>query len=443
MNIDRVCIKGLFNCFDHDLQFQAGERIMFISSPNGFGKTTTLNLINALFNHAPNSLVRAPFQKLDVSFNDGGHLIAEKLPVNESGYGDDLPVKLTYNRDGTHETFSPARVVIDKNHPEILIEAIEDFIPVLNQVGHDQWYDTETGAKLSLADVLEIYPNDLPAELLPEVSPVPDWLREIKQSIKVHLVDTKRLSRISQYWRHGRSIYTTHTINHYFQELASHIRDSIIEYGKLSQNLDISFPIRLITGHQALNDSVQNLRDELEAIDRRRSELENTGLLKEAPHSPRVPNLELLDKAQRVGLAVYVQDAKEKLAVFDDLYGRINTFTKIANSRFIRKQVAVSADGMSVTQRDGTALDMEKLSAGEQHELVMLYNLLFRVSKNSLILIDEPERSHHVTWQEKWLGDIEQIAGHSDFHAIVATHSPEIIGNRWSLVVELQNQDNS
>ena len=168
------------------------------------------------------------------------------------------------------------------------------------------------------------------------------------------------------------SVYTTHTINHYSQELASHIRDSIIEYGKLSQNLDISFPSRLITGHQALNDSVQNLCDDLVAIDRRRSELENTGLLKEAPHSPRVPNLELLDKAQRFGLAVYVQDAREKLAVFDDLYGRINTFTKIANSRFIRKQIAVSADGMSVTQRDGTALDMEKLSAGEQHELVML-----------------------------------------------------------------------
>ena len=88
-------------------------------------------------------------------------------------------------------------------------------------------------------------------------------------------------------------------------------------------------------------------------------------------------------------------------------------------------------------------LDMEKLSAGEQHELIMLYYLLFRASKNSLILIDEPERSHHVTWQEKWLGDIEQIAGHSGFRAIVATHSPEIIGDRWSMVVELQNQDNS
>ena len=33
--------------------------------------------------------------------------------------------------------------------------------------------------------------------------------------------------------------------------------------------------------------------------------------------------------------------------------------------------------------------------------------------------------------------DLEETAKVSDFRAIVATHSPEIIGDRWSLTVEL------
>jgi predicted ATP-binding protein involved in virulence len=78
------------------------------------------------------------------------------------------------------------------------------------------------------------------------------------------------------------------------------------------------------------------------------------------------------------------------------------------------------------------------LSSGEQHELVILYELLFRVRENSIILIDEPEISLHVVWQHEFLKDLGQIAALSQFHALVATHSPQIISDRWDLTVELK-----
>jgi predicted ATP-binding protein involved in virulence len=78
------------------------------------------------------------------------------------------------------------------------------------------------------------------------------------------------------------------------------------------------------------------------------------------------------------------------------------------------------------------------LSSGEQHELVILYELLFRVSKNSIILIDEPEISLHVAWQDEFLKDLGQMAELSQFHALGATHSPQIISDRWDLTVELK-----
>jgi predicted ATP-binding protein involved in virulence len=100
--------------------------------------------------------------------------------------------------------------------------------------------------------------------------------------------------------------------------------------------------------------------------------------------------------------------------------------------------VAVGPGGLSVIAADNKKLELEMLSSGEQHELVMIYDLLFRVPENSFILIDEPELSLHVAWQEKFLSDLEQMAQISKFNALVATHSPQIINDRWDLTVELK-----
>ena len=85
-----------------------------------------------------------------------------------------------------------------------------------------------------------------------------------------------------------------------------------------------------------------------------------------------------------------------------------------------------------------TQLDPVLLSSGEQHEIVLLYELLFKVSENSIILIDEPEISLHVAWQEVFLKDLGQMAELSRFQALIATHSPQIINDRWDLTVELR-----
>ena len=52
-------------------------------------------------------------------------------------------------------------------------------------------------------------------------------------------------------------------------------------------------------------------------------------------------------------------------------------------------------------------------------------------------MIDEPELSLHVAWQEKFLSDIDDIARLSSFRILLATHSPQIIGDRYDLAIEL------
>jgi predicted ATP-binding protein involved in virulence len=126
------------------------------------------------------------------------------------------------------------------------------------------------------------------------------------------------------------------------------------------------------------------------------------------------------------------------LSVFDDVFTKIDLFKKIVNARFLHKSITVGQSGFGVVTSSESQLDPVLLSSGEQHELVILYELLFRVSKNSIILIDEPEISLHVAWQDEFLKDLGQMAELSQFNALVATHSPQIISDRWDLTVELK-----
>jgi predicted ATP-binding protein involved in virulence len=146
-----------------------------------------------------------------------------------------------------------------------------------------------------------------------------------------------------------------------------------------------------------------------------------------------------IDNSKVDVLSVYIEDVDKKLSVFDDLFTRIDLFKNILSRRFLFKEVSINKnDGIVFFTSDGAPLSASSLSSGEQHEVVLLYQLLFKVKPHSLILIDEPELSLHIAWQEQFLNDLERITSLSDFDVLIATHSPQIISNRWDLTVELK-----
>ncbi|MDX2306130.1 MAG: AAA family ATPase [Microscillaceae bacterium] len=118
---------------------------------------------------------------------------------------------------------------------------------------------------------------------------------------------------------------------------------------------------------------------------------------------------------------------------------RIELFKNILNRRFLYKRMLISKDrGFKFFTGRNKELFPQNLSSGEQHELVLLYQLLFKLSSNALILIDEPEISLHIVWQEQFLNDLQKIIQLRGFDVLIATHSPQIINDRWDLTVELK-----
>lgn len=117
-------------------------------------------------------------------------------------------------------------------------------------------------------------------------------------------------------------------------------------------------------------------------------------------------------------------------------------FKDIVNEIFINKTIQVSETGkIGVRMDNGTALRLQNLSSGEKQILIMFYALLFHAPQGSVVVMDEPEISLHVGWQQK-LGDyFIDICRVRDIQMIVSTHSPQIIHDKWDLARELRSGD--
>jgi predicted ATP-binding protein involved in virulence len=174
-------------------------------------------------------------------------------------------------------------------------------------------------------------------------------------------------------------------------------------------------------------------------LDKKRAKLKSNGLLDDNASYPfDTASLDNLDSTQKSVMTLYVQDTEKKLGVLDELARRVELLRDNVNGKFSHKSIRIDREhGFVATGDDGNALDPDALSSGEQHELVLLYDLLFRVERNTLVLIDEPELSLHVRWQKRFLPDLLEIVSTAGFDALVATHSPFIVGDRSDLMVPL------
>lgn len=95
-----------------------------------------------------------------------------------------------------------------------------------------------------------------------------------------------------------------------------------------------------------------------------------------------------------------------------------------------RKQLTYS-NGLTVkanTSLNGDfskELPIDALSSGEINILTILYNLIFNTEGSSILLIDEPEISLHVAWQQQFADLVKQVMNHHPgMQVVIASHSP-------------------
>lgn len=442
MRIKQISVSKLFGIFDHVIPLNTEDRVTIVHGANGFGKTTLLRMINGLFNSRYSELRVIHFNECSIDFDDGSKIIINKSLNKESDNNSKNTLSFSFVKsDGNIQKFSPD--LETKEQLRISINMVEDFIPNLERVAGRNWIYPPTNEVLSLEDVLERF-----GELLPIKSSLkkePTWLKELKESINIRFIESQRLINLGfntrpEIYDRGEIMLPSPSVATYSQELAEEIQAKLTEYGQLAQSLDRTFPVRVVQQKASSQLTNENLRHQLNQLEEKRSKLINAGLLNKDEDS----NFEIqeeIDESTKKVLSVYIEDVDKKLSVFNDIAAKIDLFKRIINDKFSHKQIAISKDkGFSFTTSDGNFLSPTDLSSGEQHELVLLYELLFKVKPNSLILIDEPELSLHVEWQVQFIKDLQEITKLANIDILMATHSPDIIHDRWDLTVELKGQ---
>lgn len=468
-------IDSLFGIFTFEVTVKG--QVTIIHGPNGSGKTTVLRMLSGLLtkNFAVFSEVR--FKEFSVLFSNMQRLIVRKRisertetspapprrvkrggrwiarHVTTSG-GTEKQPEIEYILQAPNE--SEKILLVEEGvtlSPDLLLH-IDRGIPGPYQLMNQKyWINSDTGEHVSLQEMARMFPQPFAAVGLDPndfaLSPAPTdrSLSLFLSRFSGYLIQTRRLDNAPKrlpesypYIESEASPDPELRVTHFSSEIALRIQTQLGTYAKNSQQLDSTFPARLIN---FIKDNKEPLRSEqilerLSVLETKRSTLTQIGFLDKEGG---LTNLTVEDVLKaREALHIYVQDVEAKLGVFDDLEQRVSLFVEIVNRRFQHKQLSISRErGFVFTSLPaGDALPPEVLSSGEQHELIVLYELLFRAPHGGLILIDEPEISLHVGWQLRFVEDLLRILERTGCYCIIATHSPSIINGRWGLTVQLE-----
>lgn len=433
IRLQRVEVEGLFGVYDHRIDLNLDARVTLLHGPNGVGKTHTLGMIDSLLRKDTSYFLRVPCKRFRLTFTDSVLELAISSADREQRRG-----QLTLDNGGNSET---ATVALGSEADDITgrVGFLKRHVDMPGT-----WIDLRDGELLSEDEILARFGSagghrarSRPEDVV--------WFDAFLQNARVRFIEAQRLvqirwARASRGLLSSRRGYSTpSTVLERRREFREILGSAMADYGRQAQTLDQTFPQRLVAATDRFDDG--ELQRRLTALEDRTAQFEEIGILDEAEDESRHPfdlHLTALDDAKARVMTLYVQDTERKLDALADLARRIRHLLDNVNGKYRHKQLRIERGEGFVAEDDrGNKLPLDSLSSGEQHELVLHYDLLFRVQANTIVLIDEPELSLHVSWQKRFLPDLLEVAKLSTFDAIVATHSPYIIGDRDDLMAGL------
>lgn len=436
MNITKVTISKLFGIFNHEISFNQDSGVTIILGENGIGKTKILEVVNAVFNNDFNFLIDLEFENLSISFDSGEAWEFIKLE------SDDGPlINIARKIPGQkykHEKFFGAvkKGTFDFSDLKYLEMRLDHYTNEM--LALDRMRDRREFEKLLYER--EIYENRI-LRNREKIKP-PKWFLDESNKIKVRLIETQRIITRNEA---GKDSYRS-MVKHCSSELKDFISNAIKSSADITSALDSTYPNRLVKRLREKTDyTYAQLNEDLSDLNEKRKSLSAAGLVVDAQDS----ELAIIQDEQNdlivISMKQYVEDSKLKLEPYEHLAKKISLFTSIIGTRFKHKRLRVSKeDGLLFSsiindkKNKPIEIDLTKLSSGEQHELVLFYKLIFNSSPGDLILIDEPELSLHISWQNQFIDDLKRVAKMNEFTAVIATHSPDIISSNWDLRVELE-----
>lgn len=436
MNIKQITVHGLFNTFHHEIKFSS-ENIRIIIGENGVGKTTVLKILDSIFNKDYQTLLSIVFDSIIIHFSTNEEVWTITKESNEKK--DTIRIKNSNSIDDDQ------LINFSKRHLDIPKRFL--------RINKDEWIDRRLDTVITRNEIMEKYGVEVADkydfDMENTITNEKKWYTKKINENRIRLIRAQRLFQQKYEGRRGYEYQETASL--FAQNLVDLLKKNDTEFSIVSQKLDQTFANRLL---KALNKKKNNidiskLLERLHFLTEYRNRLREVGIISQGDDEV-IQNLEQIDDNILKVLSLYVEDNTQKLECYKDTADKLNILLNILNRRFKHKKIIIdktqgfivaSNSPLSKAINDNKGVSVDKLSSGEQNELIMFYDLLFNCDSKDLVLIDEPEISLHLKWQQSLIDDFRNICDNNKLSLVIATHSPDIIGDNWSLVQTLSGQE--
>ncbi len=431
MKLISLKIESLFNAFSYELHFDSQDKYLILTGINGYGKTTILNMISALANKDLYYFYTVPFTSIDFVFEDGSVLSLSSDRVDDTNYGDVLVSggrRLLFDMKES-DSKAIGSFSIDATAIDSVMKTNFHFsrISINNRLKGD--YESTDFYQVmkdeGLLNAIMQFTGKNSEQMIMRLDAFKASYIEAERTVECRYLRPKNTVHDLEY-RDPKWFL----IDHLASDFRYLLNSEYANYVKYSQEVDSDFINKAVSSSLVYNKKTYDA--EREKLINRAKELELLGLISHT-------EVKQYDEANAKMLTAYIVAQNEKMDFYNPLLSKIRLFYKLVEERgFVNKNMSVTMkDGFRFRANGNGFIDLSLLSSGEQNEVVMLYTLVFSVGDDSMLLIDEPENSLHVLWQKKFMRTIEEVSVVKNLFAIVATHSPQIIGTRWDNCYDL------
>jgi len=425
--IKHIEAEGVLGRFDIDQEFQEGVNVLF--GKNGTGKTTLLHILANLLNGDYKRFAYTEFRIIKVQLSDETNIVVSKKKVEKDSYinvtvndgcvVENLSTKEILKQDQNREE----RVVSPSAYQERMVRQLqddEDTAPILSvayfpafRTMIEAWASAESRPRhpkeiqiLSTNFARELFGSFVPSLNYP--SPI-EIERELSEEINEAVVEVARADR------------------EYFGELLPSIFQVLSK-----DSLSTEYTLLEEGGSEAILEEINSLVRKLEDYP-----------LKAAPTITQlrssVSSFQVDEQTKRIAeqvLNIYRNALQEVVSVQEKSFKSIGTYLNSINSFLEGKTIEISLTteprlrrkpSVGIKFEAGTPQTIpgirRALSSGERQIVTLIYAAT-HMSKQQIVLIDEPEISLHVDWQRHLLQKMSEQLGERQI--IVCTHSPVI-----------------
>ena len=435
-NLKSFKIVGLFNRYDVELPFD--KQVNIFIGENGLGKTTILNCLYYVLQKKYSQLENIPFQQIEISFRN----TSAPVTINKADV-------IAYNqkRDGR-------RAFFDEDYVDYVLSELRISSSDLDVLSADEFnylvrhYANLQGIPFSVArkrldnimesrhitnhrhikgdeKKIQILNNEIKENLSERIIYLPTY-RRIENDFSTLNIRNEELNNSEMLIRFGMS-----DVQKYIETILDQIRNLAVEgFNKMTG---------LLLGQYIDGDNIEYSHHTIDleivkiVLDRLGDKIDletKQNIIKLFETKKIYDNnyLHLLNLLQKL-IANYDQQKH-----YDD---RINGFVNTCNKYLNDKRFRYNPSNLTLKIYMNDALDdqepvkLTQLSSGEKQIVSLFSKLYLESDEASIVIIDEPELSLSIKWQQMLLPDI--MRSESCKFLLTVTHSPFIFENVFDM----------